>query len=65
MSRKTMFMGRETLCTKAIVIYVISAETFSIMLVVGMKFCQVGWSGAEIIQRLKSCSEEGQSKIGN
>jgi hypothetical protein len=55
--------GKETFCTEATEFYHISVETYSkILLLAGIKLCQVGWAGAQIIQRLKSCNGEGQNK---
>jgi hypothetical protein len=56
--------GKETFCTKATEFYFISVENFSkILLLAGMKLCQVGWAGVQIIQLLKSCNHEGQNKL--
>jgi len=55
---------KETFFTKATGFYPIRAETFSkVLLLAGMKLCQVGWAGVQIIQRLKSCNGEGQNKL--
>jgi hypothetical protein len=42
----------EIFCTEATEFYLISVETFSkILLLAGMKLCQVGCAGVQIIQR--------------
>lgn len=55
---------KETFCKKATEFQPINVETFSkVLLLAGMKLCQVGWAGVQIIQRLKSCNGEGQNKL--
>ena len=52
--------GKESFCTEATEFNLISVESFSkILLLAGMKLCQVGWAGVQIIHRLKSCNGEG------
>jgi hypothetical protein len=63
MCQSTMFVGKETFCIKATEFYLISVETFSKILLARMKFCQVGWVGVQINERLRSCSDEGQNKL--
>lgn len=54
---------KETFFTKATEFYPIRVETCSkVLLSAGMKLCQVGLAGVQIIQLLKSCNDEGQNK---
>jgi hypothetical protein len=63
MCRNTTCVSKETFCAKATKFDLISVETFSKIMLVRLKFCQVGWVDVQISKRLKSCNVERQNKL--